>query len=279
MKNSSQKEFAYFFIDLYNSRKIFGDNQRITNIILKQLAKHLNKRFTKNLISNFEVRDGDGVLGGTRDLSLIVDIYEECLDFKEEDSFRNIDLRGVDPEDLRFYFGVGIGNITSGQDTFDSVHNINGTAVSNAKLASDISKKIIIYNSLPKREIDVQLKETINKYGNYHYRFQDFHPYIVTDNYLEKLLNPSFYLAYEKYVSNENQNKLFQMRKRNPNTDLYLIGKKLGYELVNDKKGRQKLSTQISNLLNKSNFNDQQILLRDIKSSLNNILLEREGII
>ena len=146
MKNSSQKEFAYFFIDLYNSRKIFGDNQRITNIILKQLAKHLNKRFTKNLISNFEVRDGDGVLGGTRDLSLIVDIYEECLDFKEEDSFRNIDLRGVDPEDLRFYFGVGIGNITSGQDTFDSVHNINGTAVSNAKLASDISKKIIIYN-------------------------------------------------------------------------------------------------------------------------------------
>jgi len=278
MKNNKQKEFAYFFIDLYNSRKIFGDNQRITNTILKQLAKRLNQKFTIRLLSNFEVRDGDGVLGGTRDLSLIVDIYEECLAFKDTEKFKNIDLHGVEPRKLKFYFGVGIGNITSGQDTFNSINDINGTAVSNAKLASDISKKIIIYNSLPKREISSQLKEDIDKNGNYHYKFQDFHPYIVTDNYLGKLLNPSFYLAYEKYVSNENQNKLFQMRKMYPNIDLYLLGQKLGYELVNDKKGRQKLSTQISNLINKSNFNEQRILLRDIKLSLNNLILEREGI-
>ena len=63
-----------------------------------------------------------------------------------------------------------------------------------------------------------------------------------------------------------------------PKMDLYLIGQKLGYELVNDTRGRQKLSTQISNLLNKSSFIEQQNLLRDIKLSLSDIILEREGI-
>ena len=278
MKVHMQKDFAYFFIDLYNSRQLFGENQKITRTILNQLAKHLNKQFTVRLLSNFEVRDGDGVLGGTLELPLIVDIYKTCLSFKETKEFRNIYLNQVDPKELKFYFGVGIGNITSGPDTFDLVHDINGTAVSNAKLASDIAKKIIIYNSLPKREIDEQIKKVVNKNGNYHYRFQDFHPYIITDNYLGKLLNPSFYLAYEKYVSNENQNKLFQTKKMYPKMDLYLIGQKLGYELVNDTRGRQKLSTQISNLLNKSSFIEQQNLLRDIKLSLSDIILEREGI-
>ena len=49
-----------------------------------------------------------------------------------------------------------------------------------------------------------------------------------------------------------------------PKMDLYLIGQKLGYELVNDTRGRQKLSTQISNLLNKSSFIEQQNLLSSL---------------
>ena len=42
MKVHMQKDFAYFFIDLYNSRQLFGENQKITRTILNQLAKHLS---------------------------------------------------------------------------------------------------------------------------------------------------------------------------------------------------------------------------------------------
>lgn len=263
-----KKEYAYFFIDLYNSRWLFGEDQKLSNSILKELAKHLNKRFSIRLLSNFEVREGDGVLGGTEDLSLIVDIYESCLDFKETQEFKNINLDESRTEALKFYFGVGIGNITTGEDTYDLIHDINGTAISNAKEASNVAKDIILYNSLPKREIPNTVKESIDRHGDYYYRWQDFQLYIVTDDYLSKLLNPTFYLAYEKYVSNEQQNKLFQLRKKYPNLDLYIIGEKLGYGESNSLKNRQKLSIQVSNLLNKSNFKSQKHVLKDIEMYL-----------
>lgn len=263
-----RNEYVYFFIDLYNSRGLFGEDQKISNTILKELAKHLNKQFSIRLLSNFEIREGDGVLGGTQDLSLIIDIYESCLDFKETEEFRNIHLSGTKTEAVKFYFGVGIGNITTGEDTYDSIHDINGTAISNAKIASNIAKDIILYHSLPKREIPSTVRESVDRHGDYYYRWQDFQLYIVTDDSLSKLLNPTFYLAYEKYVSNQQQNKLFQLRKKYPNLDLYLIGEKLGYGESDSLKIRQKLSTQISNLLNKSNFKSQKHLLKDLEMYL-----------
>lgn len=263
-----KNEYAYFFIDLYNSRRLFAENQKVSNTILKELAKYLNKQFSIRLLSNFEVREGDGVLGGTQDLSLIIDIYEACLAFKETQEFRNIHLDDVKTEAVKFYFGVGIGNITTGVDTYDSIHDINGTAISNAKKASNIAKDIIIYNSLPKRERTTALRESVDRHGDYYYRWQDFQLYIVTDDDLSKLLNPTFYLAYEKYVSNEQQNKLFQLRKKYPNLDLYIIGEKLGYGESDNLKSRQKLSTQISNLLNKSNFKSQKHVLKDLEMYL-----------
>lgn len=265
MEYNKKIEYSYFFIDIYNSRGLFKENQKITNRILRTLAKYLNKKFSINLLSNFEVRDGDGVLGGTKNLSLIVDIYEACLEFKENPVFLEIDLGDAKKEEVKFYFGVGIGNITSGEDTYNSVNDINGTAISNAKKASDVAKDIIIYNLKTKKAIPNYVKESINQRGNYYYRWQDFQIYLIADNQLDKLLNPSFYLAYEKFISNKKQNDLFQLKKNYPSMELYNIGRKLGYELNSEPKSKQKLSTQISNLLNKSNFNDQKNLLRDIK--------------
>jgi len=276
VKRNEKNNFLYFFIDVYNSRKFFGHNQDITNSILKALAKHLNKKFSVRLLSSFEVRDGDGVLGGTKELSLLVDIYESCLEFKQTKEFESINLNGVESEKVKFYFGAGIGDITTNPSTFDSVHNINGTAISNAKKASDVAKDIIIYNSLPKREIPIAVSDSINKRGNYYYRWQDIQFYLITDSNLDKLLNPNFYLAYEKYVSNKKQNELYQIRKRYPNLDLYRIGEKLNYKLESDVNSRQKLSTQISNLLNKSNFYSQQNLLRDIRIYLSEISYDIE---
>lgn len=278
MKSSKHKDYLYFFIDTYNSRTIFKDDQKITNIILKNLSKYLNRKFSTRLISNFEVREGDGILGGTEDLSLIVAIYEACLEFKYTKEFKDIDLKDIDVKAVRFYFGAGIGNITTGQETFNSVHNINGTAVSNAKQASDIAKNIIVYNTTKKRSIPQHIYDIISARGDYYYRWQDSQFYVVTDDSLDKLLNPTFYLAYEKYISSEKQNALFQMKKRYPELDLYLIGEKLGYELKSDKESRQKLSTQISNLLNKSNFTSHQNLLRDIEIYLKNKVLSMEGL-
>lgn len=268
MKNNN---FLYFFIDVYNSRKIFQDRQDITYSILKNLAKYLNKRFNTDLSSPFQIREGDGILGGTSKLALLVDIYEACLEFKYTKFFTEIDLHYVKENDVKFYFGSGIGNITTTSDTFESIHTINGTAVSNAKKASDIAKEIIIYNLLPKRAISAALKDTINKQGDYYYRWQYIQPYVVSDSNLDKLINPILYLSYEKYVNSRKQNELYQMKKRYPNLDLYRLGEKLGYKLEDTVDSRQKVSTQISNLLIKSNFQAQQHLLRDLKIYLNGI--------
>lgn len=253
-------QVLYFFIDIYNSRQLFKNNQKEAYKLLKSLSKYLNKKFTTKLLSNFDIREGDGILGGTKDLSLLVDIYERCLSFMDSKDFESLEFN-INKNELHFYFGVGIGDISTPPSTLHSHHTINGTAISNAKEASDIAKAIVKYNNTKDKH---SIKHDINKKVNFFYKFQNFHIYIQTDDQSDKLLNPSFYLAYNKLISNYKQNKLFQTKKKYPDLELFLLGELLGYELDPSPKGRQKLSTKISNLLNKSNYKEQQILLRDI---------------
>lgn len=244
---------AFFFIDLRGSREIFS-SQIDSNKLLKSLADYLNKNFSMQLMTPFSVREGDALIGGTKDFRLIVDIYQTCLNFSYSKELLDFSKSSNTPIDkIKFYFGVGIGNISTTPDTYDNIEEINGSAISNAKEATE------------------QAKKAINSNDDYFFKLQKFQFYAKCDNNdpVDKILNPMIYLIFENLVSNSHQNKLFILKELYREDKNYNLAKKMGYDFIEtDVEERRKVSSQISNIIRKSHYELQKKSKIDLKNYL-----------
>jgi hypothetical protein len=107
--------------DLKSSRKI--DNRYISQDNLKNAIKHLNSTFRQHLISEFRIVGGDGFQGMISRSDIILEIYFSL--------FQKIQHP--------FYFGVGIGSIST--QLSDFVQEIDGEAFHLSSEALTFAKK------------------------------------------------------------------------------------------------------------------------------------------
>lgn len=244
---------VFFFIDLRGSREVFNDQTNSTKI-LKLLEKYLNKSYTSRLMTPFSIREGDALIGGTTDVELLVDIYQTCLNFGYSKELLNLtETMDVSREKIKFYFGVGIGEITTPAYTYINIEEINGTAISNAKEAAEKAKKAIKSND------------------DYYFKLQNFQFYVQSDSKDPKsrIINPMMYLIFEKLVGSSRQNELFILKNLYHEDKNYDLANKMGYEFDrNNVEERRKISSQISNIIRKSNYELQKNAKIDLKKYL-----------
>lgn len=253
---------VFFFIDIRGSRRIFS-NQTISNKLLILLEKYLNSKYGRELLTPFTIREGDALIGGTERMELVVDIYQTCLNFrysKELKKFSNSNDISIDK--IKFYFGAGFGKISTPRSTYNKVEEINGTAISNAKEASELAKKAI------------EAKD------DYCYEIQNFQFYAKCDSndLREKIINPIFYLIFEKLINSSRQNELFALKYLYPDDKNYQLAEKMNYKFdMKDPEERRKKSSQISNMIRNSNYELQKKGKIDLKNYLFETYIEEEN--
>lgn len=229
----------YFFIDIKGSRKVFA-NQGEANELLNLLATYLNKKYKKQLLTPFDVRQGDAIIGGVEDARLMIDIYQSCIGFSFSDEFMTFSIQHqLNPKTIEYYFGVGVGDITTPDNVLTNIEAVNGTAISRAKEAADSAK------------------EATTSKSDYAFKLQSFQFYAKTDSSdtINTILNPMFYLIFEKLIANNRQNELFSLKEVLPHAKNYELAKIMGYEFdENDVTDRRRISSQISNLTTKSQY-------------------------
>lgn len=234
-----KKNLIYFFIDLKGSRQVFS-NQGEANELLNLLAQQLNQHYTNDLITPFDVRQGDAIIGGVEDARLMVDIYQSCISFGFSEEFLSFSSHyQINPESIKYYFGVGVGDITTPDSVLKNIEAVNGTAISRAKEAADLAK------------------EASHSKEDYAFKLQSFQFYAKTDSTeaTSTILNPMFYLIFEKLIANNRQNELFNLKERFPKAKNYELAEIMGYEFdQDDVDDRRRISSQISNLTTKSQY-------------------------
>lgn len=255
--------YTYFFIDLKDSRSF--DDQKITNFLLNKLAAFLNTHLGEQLLTPFDVREGDALIGGGRGASLLLTAYEQCIAwFYSPELEKFIRESGLPKEKIQFYFGAGLGDITTPPEVLHNIEQINGSALRFAKEATEEAKFI-------NQDID---NDTGKKSGNYAFLLQPFKFYAKTseENQLGNVLTAMMYLTYEMLVHNTSQSHLFFIKTHYPDLANHEIAEMLGYEFdVADQKERYVMSSRISRLLSTSYYKLHLRSKEDLRSYLNNI--------
>lgn len=255
-----EQSFIYFFIDLKNSR-VFAD-QQIANHVLKLLADHLNHELADKLITRFSIREGDAVVGGGSNLTLMLDVYDACLSwYYGVELERFLKQNRKKREEINFYFGAGIGDITTAEELADDIEQVNGSAIRHAKEACDEAKRIS----------KIETGDPSKKSGDYSFALQPFKFYGKTseNNELGQMLNGMMYLAYEALIHNESQNQLIYIKGHYPELSNHEIAQWLGYKFDREnQKERYVMSSRISRLVATSYYKLHQKALNDLKNYL-----------